>query len=219
MSCMKKYLLIVILIVLMVVTGVVVAVNYPVCSKEHGMLYYSEAITAPCYKDKRALRSYCRRMGLNTNYCILVNYSIPSGKPRFFIYDFNKKRIVYRYRCAHGIGGGSTARKAVFSNSYNSKCSSLGKFVITGIGSAHYKNCFRLKGLDETNNNAEKRGILVHAARNVTYHKFLRWMFLSRSCEGCLTITKGGLMKIHELYGKEMNRRFLIYSYISERND
>lgn len=205
----------VVIIILTVVVALAVAVNYPVCSKKRGMSYYKVATTTPHYKNKSALRSYCQSNGFNTNYCMLVDYSIPSGKPRFFIYDFNKKRIVYRCRCAHGRGGGSTARKAVFSNSYNSKCSSLGKFVVTGIGSAHFKNCFRLQGLDKSNSNAEKRGILIHAGWDVTHHKFLRWMFLSRSCEGCLTITKGGLMKIHELYRKETNKKILVYSYLS----
>ena len=92
-----------------------------------------------------------------------------------------KKDIVFSCLCAHGLGGGSTAITPVFSNSEGSLCSSLGRFVITGIGSATYKNCFRLKGLDPVNNNAATRGILIHAGRMVSYHKLLPYIPLSKT--------------------------------------
>lgn len=192
----------------------IVAANLPISSQQRGHAYYTHAEQHPSYKDKASLLQYCKKEGLNTNYCILVNYSIRSGLPRFFIYDFNKQRIIYRCRCAHGLGGGSTARKAVFSNSYGSRCSSLGKFAISGVGSAHYRNCFRLNGLDKTNNNAARRGVLIHSGKNVSGHKLLPWMFLSKSCEGCLTITKEGLLKLHDMYEKEYNKRILVYAYV-----
>ena len=191
-------------------------VNIPYQCKKTGMIYYTQIEQFPSFRDKKAIKRYCMEKGFNTNICIFVNYSIPSGKPRFFIYDFNKAKIIYRSRCAHGLGGGSTARKAVFSNSYGSRCSSLGKFVISGIGSAHYKNCIRLRGLDESNDNAEKRGILIHSASIVTQFRWLPWMPLSKSCEGCFTITKGGLMKMHEILQKEKNKKILVYAYNNE---
>jgi len=210
----KKILVwMVLLIILIASAGYAIAVNRSVQSKKAGVSYYNSIKENPSHKDKEALRRYCRRMGLNTNYCILVDYSIPSGSPRFFIYDFRKKSVVFSCRCAHGLGGGSTARKPVFSNSVNSKCSSLGKFATVGIGSASFKNSIRLEGLDESNDNAAERGLLIHSAWSVTRHKFLRWMLLNRSCEGCFTITKEGLMKVHELYAKEENTKFLITAY------
>lgn len=131
-----------------------------------------------------------------------------------FVVDNKFENINYFGRCAHGLGGGSTARKAVFSNSYGCRCSSLGKFAISGVGSAHYRNCFRLNGLDKTNNNAARRGVLIHSGKNVSGHKLLPWMFLSKSCEGCFTITKEGLLKLHNIYEKEDNKRILVYAYI-----
>lgn len=201
-----------------IVLGVLylIGMNIPYHHKGNGMAYYSSVKQDPSFKDKQALRNYCLNAGLNTNLCILVNYSIRSGLPRFFVYDFNKRKIVYRCRCAHGLGGGSTAVKPVFSNSYGSRCSSLGKFVILGTGSAHYKNCIRLRGLDKSNDNAEKSGILIHSASIVTRFRWLPWMPLSKSCEGCFTITKGGLMKMHEILKKEKNKKILVYAYSNE---
>lgn len=201
------------IVLVIIVGGYLTFVNIPYQSKNPRMTYYMSISENPSHRDKGALRDYCRRNNLNTNICILVNYGIQSGEPRFFVYDFNKKKIVYRCRCAHGLGGGSTARKPVFSNSNGSKCSSLGKFVISGVGSAHYKNSFRVNGLDETNSRAAKRGILIHAASIVTNFKVLPWIPLNKSCEGCFTITKGGLMKLHNIYNKESNKRILVYAY------
>lgn len=202
--------------IIVLIAAYVIWSNIPYQRKKSGMTYYTQIDQCPSFLDKKALKQYCRDSGFNTNICILVNYSIPSGKPRFFVYDFNKAKIIYRSRCAHGLGGGSTARKPVFSNSEGSKCSSLGKFVFIGTGSAHYKNCFRLKGLDESNNNATQRGILIHSASIVSRFKLLPWIPLNRSCEGCFTITKGGLMKLHEIYNKESNKNILLYAYKSK---
>lgn len=202
--------------IIIVAVAYIVMMSFPYGKKTAGMEYYSNVKQDPPYKNKQALRNFCKNAGFNTKVCVLVNYSIRSGSPRFFVYDFNKQKIVYRCRCAHGLGGGSTARKAVFSNSYGSRCSSLGKFVVSGIGSAHYKNCIRLRGLDESNDNAEKRGILIHSASIVTQFRWLPWMPLSKSCEGCFTITKGGLMKMHEILQKEKNKKILVYAYNNE---
>lgn len=191
-------------------------VNIPFSKQQEGMKYYTTTEQRPSFKNKQALRAFCEQKGFNTNICVLVNYSIPSGQPRFFVYDFVNNKIVYRCRCAHGLGGGSTARMPVFSNSVGSKCSSLGKFVLTGIGSAHFKNCFRLRGLDESNNNAEVRGILIHSASIVTRFRLLPWIPLSSSCEGCITITRGGLMKMHEIYNREANKQIFVYAYKSD---
>lgn len=197
---------------LVIVASYIVIVNVPVSAKQKGKNYYSKVSADYVFEDVDEMLNYCSINGFNTNYCIIVDYSIKSGSPRFFIYDFKRKKVVYKCLCAHGLGGGSTAVTPIFSNSEGSLCSSLGRFVITGIGSANYKNCFRLIGLDPINNNAARRGILIHAGRMVTYHRLLPYMFLSKTCEGCLTITKSGLFKLHDIYRQETNKNILVYS-------
>lgn len=54
------------------------------------------------------VRDYCERRGYSTDYYILVDFSIPSGKKRFFIYDLQHGKRVLSSYCMHGCGKGNT---------------------------------------------------------------------------------------------------------------
>lgn len=110
-------------------------------------------------------KAYCVSKGFNTNYCFLVDFSIHSGKRRFFVWDLKGDSIKYASLCAHGYGKDGTPSKPVFSNVPGSLCSSLGKYKIGirayskwGIN-VHYK----LHGLEPTNDNAFKRIVVLHS--------------------------------------------------------
>ena len=75
----------------------------------------------------QAGKAYCDKNEYNTNYCFLVDFSIHSGKRRFFVWDFKGDSVKYASLCAHGYGKNSTLSKPVFSNVEGSYCSSLGK--------------------------------------------------------------------------------------------
>ena len=76
------------------------------------------------------VKAYCVSKGFSTNYCFLVDFSIHSGKKRFFVWDFKGDSIKYASLCAHGYGKDSTPSKPVFSNTPGSLCSSLGKYKV-----------------------------------------------------------------------------------------
>ena len=63
---------------------------------------------------EKALK-YAQRKGLNENYCIFLDYGIPSGKPRLFVWSFSEGRVVYSGYAMHGPGRGSTGSGAWFS--------------------------------------------------------------------------------------------------------
>ena len=75
-------------------------------------------------------KAYCVSKGFSTNYCFLVDFSIHSGKKRFFVWDFKGDSIKYASLCAHGYGKDSTHSKPVFSNTPGSLCSSLGNCMV-----------------------------------------------------------------------------------------
>lgn len=155
---------------------------------------------------------YCKANGLRTDYCILVDFGVHSGKNRFFIWDFNKQEIVYSTICEHGKGGKSTHMKPEFSNKRGSNCSSLGKYYV--MNRRHMYNdpsvpCYVLKGMDTTNSNATSRGILIHpsVAQTPTFPFPLPWR-----TEGCFGISLRGFEKVK--YYKEMsNKPMLLWAY------
>ena len=118
-------------------------------------------------KAKEAL-SFCQTNGYNTDFCILIDMKIHSGKYRMFVYNFNNQKVERKALCAHGCGKGnkkSTGAQPIFSNEDGSLLTSLGKYKI-GIRSysqyginVHYK----LHGLETSNKNAFKRTIVLHA--------------------------------------------------------
>ena len=81
----------------------------------------------------------------NTNYCFLVDFSIHSGKRRFFVWDFKGDSVKYASLCAHGYGKNSTLSKPVFSNVEGSYCSSLGKYKVGSGGLMFIINCMDWK--------------------------------------------------------------------------
>lgn len=159
------------------------------------------------------VRDFCERRGYSTDYYILVDFSIPSGKKRFFIYDLQRgKRLMSSY-CMHGSGKGNTDAKPKFSNEFGSGCSSLGRYIMIGKGTK-FKNCIRLRGLDKTNYLAETRGILIHSAGKVTrFSGESKYIPIGSESRGCFTVSRDCVMKVMEIYRESSKRRpVMIYA-------
>lgn len=159
------------------------------------------------------VRDYCKLRGYSTDYYILVDFSIPSGKKRFFIYDLqNGKRVMSSY-CMHGSGKGNTDAKPKFSNEPGSGCSSLGRYVMVGKG-RKFKNSIRLRGLDKNNSRALARGILIHSARKVTRFSGERdYIPIGSESRGCFTVSRDCMAKVMEIYrGSSKRSPVMIYA-------
>lgn len=107
-------------------------------------------------------RAYSRQKNFSTRYCFLIDMSIPSGKKRFFVYDFLTNRIVYSGLVSHGSGGIHYSSQPKFSNSAGSDCTSLGKYRIGELYRGEYGKSYKLYGLEGTNSNAYKRAVVLH---------------------------------------------------------
>lgn len=167
--------------------------------------------------DFQSLKEYSKKHGLSENYAVVVDFEKPSGKHRFFFCDLKKDKIIASSLCAHGAGKGSTISNPVFSNEVGSNCSSLGHYKITGRHrmSSSGLPSFRLQGLDTSNSNAMKRGILIHSAKLVSYCRLGIYPFYlpldRRISSGCFAIDIDMMDVVGELVDKE-KKPILLYA-------
>ena len=176
----------------------------------------------PDYREYESLEeradfalAYAKRHNLNEHYALFVDYSIPSGTPRLFVWDFRKNRIVARTYVMHGSGGGSTDERARFSNRPGSKCSSLGRFLVTKEHGRRNKRGFRIKGLDIDNKTAYGRGLMIHRAGWVDRHCWKKYIPLNeKCCMGCVTISSRGLNYLNPLISRE-RKPLLLWNFCS----
>lgn len=158
--------------------------------------------------------NYSKKNGLDTAVAIFIDFSIHSGKNRFFVYNFANKKILFSGLCAHGSGKGSTASKPVFSNEIGSKCSSLGKYKVKnraysnwGIN-VHYK----MYGLEKTNSNAFKRYIVLHSYTPVPSVEVYPFPMFGPS-DGCPVLANKTMRKVDALF-KNKTKGVLLWIYI-----
>ena len=157
---------------------------------------------------------FARRHNMNDHYALFVDYSIPSGTPRLFVWDFQRKKIVTSTYVMHGPGKGSTDKRPVFSNEVGSECSSLGRFLVTKEHGNSLKCSFRIKGLDPDNQTAYARGLMIHGSTYLDGHCWMRYIPLHRaSCQGCVTVSSRGMDYLWRLVNNE-SKPLLLWSFI-----
>ena len=120
-------------------------------------------------------KGFCESKKYSTDFCILIDMNIHSGKKRLFLWDFKTNKIIRSGMCSHGCGNmpwGKDFSKTnpSFSNKDGSHCSALGKYKIgeRGVSQWGIKVKYLLHGLEETNNNALARTIVLHSWNDVT---------------------------------------------------
>ena len=107
---------------------------------------------------------------IDSSIVTVVDYSLPSNQPRLWVMDMNNQAILQHTTVAHGKYSGK-ANTTSFSNKEGSLKSSLGVFLTGETYQGIHGQSMRLKGLEKGfNDNAEKRGIVVHGASYV-HHK------------------------------------------------
>ena len=110
----------------------------------------------------KKVNNYAIQNDMSTEYCFLVDMSLPSGRNRFFIYDLKKNTIINSGLVSHGSCNETFLARPKFSNESKSGCSSLGKFKVGEFYTGKYGKSFRLYGLDNCNSNAYKRAVVIH---------------------------------------------------------
>ncbi len=128
--------------------------TFSISSLDHELL--TEAMTA---------RASVSDQVSNTNFMTIIDYRPHSNEPRFYLVDLSDNSTE-AFLVAHGKGSdpdhdGFADR---FSNTPDSKMSSLGAFVTGETYYGRHGLSLRLHGLDPINDKAEARAIVIHGA-------------------------------------------------------
>ena len=155
--------------------------------------------------------AYCKAKGLNTDYCILVDFSIHSGCDRMFVWDFQQDSIKYEGLCCHGAGKRSTPTHPVFSNEEGSLCSSLGHYKVASryVSDWGINVGYQLKGLDSTNSNALKRAVTLHSHTPVASQEIYPRHLPMGYSHGCTVISNLLMTNLDELLKNNKNPMLL----------
>lgn len=125
---------------------------------ENALANYFKFKDEPCVKNKPCLE--------NERYLAVMDYTQPSDQKRLYIFDLETG--LYRQElAAHGIGSGNRYAKD-FSNVRNSHQSSLGAFITDqGPYQGKHGKSLRLNGMEESNDAARRRAIVIHGSKYV----------------------------------------------------
>lgn len=131
-----------------------------------------------------------RRFVRSTDVIAIADFARPSREERFYLVEPASGRIA-SHHVAHGRGSDPAHTGYVdrFSNRHGSAASSAGAYVTGDFYQGKYGRSLRLKGLDDSNSNAEARGIVVHAAPYAEPELIDRIGKLGRS-EGCFALSE-----------------------------
>jgi hypothetical protein len=114
----------------------------------------------------------------------VIDYSLPSTEPRLWVLDLAHGKVLFNELVAHGAGSGDNYATR-FSNTLESRQSSLGLFVTGDTYEGGNGYSLRLRGLDPgVNDRAEQRNIVIHGAWYVSADHARRYGRLGRSW-GC----------------------------------
>jgi hypothetical protein len=151
-----------------------------------------------------AARAGLERAGGKVAYRDLVgvaDFAKPSRIPRLHLVDLAGGRVE-SLLVAHGRGSDPehTGWLQAFSNQPGSAATSQGDYLTLDDYIGHHGRSMRLQGLDPTNNNAEARAIVVHAAWYVGPDVVREHGMLGRS-EGCFAVDRSALPRVLDRLG------------------
>jgi L,D-transpeptidase-like protein len=118
----------------------------------------------------------------------VIDYSLPSTQPRLWVLDLAEGKVLYHELVAHGSGSGSNYATR-FSNTMESRQTSLGLFLTGGTYEGGNGYSLKLRGLDQgVNDLAEQRYIVMHGAWYVSAEQARQQGRIGRSW-GCPAVS------------------------------
>ena len=167
-------------------------------------------ISTKLHQKIALLKSFSAKRGYNATRCFMIDMGIPSGRKRFFIYNFLKDSVEEAGLVTHGSGSISSTGKLNFSNVAGSNSTSLGKYKIGAAYQGRFGLAFKLHGLDKTNSKAFERFVVLHAHTCVP-EKEVYPNFICPSL-GCPTVSPAFLQELKTCIEKS-NKPILMQIY------
>ncbi len=132
----------------------------------------------------------------NSERLVVVDYSLHSSKKRLFIVNLDTGHVS-AFRTAHGRGSDADhdGYLDTFSDTPGSGASPQGAFVTAEEYHGRHGRSLRLDGLDETNANARRRAIVIHAADYAEPGMIDTYGKLGRSL-GCIAFSRADLTTV-----------------------
>jgi hypothetical protein len=143
-----------------------------------------------------AAKRFVQQKGFQQQYCFLIDMSLPSGQPRFFIYDLEKDSIKASGLVAHGNCFQSWLEGRRYSNTVGSGCTSLGKYKVGLPYTGKFGYSYKLHGLDNSNNKAFERTVVLHSHTCVPETEVTDEICQSN---GCPMVSPGFLQKLKSM--------------------
>jgi len=185
-------------------------ISCEVKSQENHSVQYASS-EAKIFQKIADLNTFLKESSYNSDKAFLIDFSISSSKFRFFVVDLKTEKIIRKGLVAHGDGSedGKVNEVLKFSNIDGSHCSSLGKYIIEEKYNGKFGMSYRLTGLDETNNNARSRAIVLHRLSCVPDVEQKEDICLSFGCP----MVSDNFFKILEQHIDKSNKKIIIYAY------
>ncbi|MEO6313378.1 MAG: murein L,D-transpeptidase catalytic domain-containing protein [Chitinophagaceae bacterium] len=157
-----------------------------------------------------AARQYATQNNFNTRFCFLVDMSIASGEPRFFVFDLKADSIVRRGLVTHGRCNEQWLADRKYANTIGCGCTSLGRYRIGNPYSGKFGRAYKLAGMDVTNSNAYARFVVLHAHSCVPEQPVAPDPICQS--DGCPTVAPGFLKELSALLDKS-SKPVLLWIY------
>jgi hypothetical protein len=179
----------------------------------------AKALPAVYGLSPRALRmalaavSCARARGVSgkTDLLTIIDYTLPSTTPRFWVLDLAHGKVLFHELVAHGSGSGDNYATR-FSDTADSRQTSLGLFLTSGTYEGGNGYSLKLRGLDPgVNERAEQRKIVIHGAWYVSTAQAQRLGRLGRSW-GCPALSP---QVAHQVIDRIKDGTF-VYSYSAD---
>ncbi|RYY54505.1 MAG: hypothetical protein EOO09_14070 [Chitinophagaceae bacterium] len=108
-------------------------------------------------------RKFVGGNNFNRQLVFIIDFSISSGQPRFFVYDLGRDSVLNAGLVTHGRCNQEWLEGRKYGNTVGCGCSSPGKYKIGKGYKGRFGQAWKLHGLDSTNSNAFDRFVVLHS--------------------------------------------------------